>query len=161
MIKGRPVRPSDVFRAASTQTRPPDQFRASERMVGANGGRPKMRRFGGGSAGRKIFDFSDSRDWAPEASYTSPRARISKKFCNPTTGTSTSSRRRFALTSAIGSTEHRGSRGSSGSSEMGGISALLIRYSPHASRETAPAAGRPPDRPPESRDAFLSLLPHW
>ena len=56
---------------------------------------------------------------------------------------------------------NRGSRGSSGSSEMGGISALLIRYSPHASRETAPAAGRPPDRPPESRDAFLSLLPHW
>ena len=44
---------------------------------------------------------------------------------------------------------------------MGGIYALLIRYSPHASRETAPAAGRPPDRPPESRDAFLSLLPHW
>ena len=42
---------------------------------------------------------------------------------------------------------------------MGGISALLIRYSPHASRETGPAAGRPSDRSPALRDAFLPHPP--
>ena len=42
---------------------------------------------------------------------------------------------------------------------MGGVSALLIRYSPHASRETGPAAGRPSDRSPALRDAFLPHPP--
>ena len=42
---------------------------------------------------------------------------------------------------------------------MGGISALLTCYSSHASRETGPAAGRPSDRSPALRDAFLPHPP--